>query len=84
MEAMVGPNHGLSEIRSLIFRKKPFNADNGSVDKYTEEVIQNFEGIRNLIAASKDIEQFYPSVLSEESAYIVRRMWEKSNRRNAH
>ena len=89
MGATVGPNMGLSEIGSLIVRKIANNADIGLVAKSTEEVINKFEeynrsrfdmipGLRNIIVASMDIEKFYPSILSKESAKTVRRMWEES------
>ena len=90
MGAMVGPNVGLSEIGSCIVRKIADNADKGLVAKSTEEVLSKFEefnktrmervpGIKKLIVGSMDIEKFYPNILSEESADIVRRMWEESN-----
>ena len=69
MGAMVGPNHGLSEIGSLIVRKIADSADKGLVSKSTEEVINKFEeynknrfekfpGMRRLIIASMDIKNF--------------------------
>ena len=90
MGAMVGPNLGLSELGSLIVRKIADNADTGLVAKSTEEVISKFEefnknrfektpGLRKLIIASMDIEKFYPNILSEESAAIIRNMWEESD-----
>ena len=89
MGAMVGPNLGLSEMGSLIVRKIADNADEGLVAKSTEEVIhkfvefnknrfERFHGFKKLIIASTDIEKFYPSILSEESAAIIRQMWEES------
>ena len=69
MGAMVGPNHGLSEIGSLIVRKIADSADKGLVSKSTEEVINKFEeynknrfekfpGMRRLFIASMDIKNF--------------------------
>ena len=90
MGAVVGPNLGLSELGSLIVRKVAENADAGFVAKSTEEVIHKFEefnkgriekfpGLKKLIISSMDIEKFYPNILSEESAKIVRQMWEESD-----
>ena len=84
MGAVVGPNMGLSELGSLLVRKIADNADIGLVAKSTEEVISKFEefnksrfdkfpGLRHLTIVSK-----YPSILSEESARIIRQMWEES------
>ena len=89
MGATVGPYMGLSEIGSLIVRKIANNADIGLVAKSTEEVIDKFEeynrsrfdmipGLRNIIVASMDIEKFYPSILSKESAKTIRGMWDES------
>ena len=66
------------------------NADLGLVAKSTEETIQKIEafnakrlennlGLKKLILASMDIEKFYPNILSENSAKIIRRMWEESD-----
>ena len=90
MGAIVGPNIGMSDIGSLIVRKIADHADGGLVSKSTEEVLDKIEqynkkrferipGLRKLIIASMDIEQFYPSILSEKSAKIIRKMWEDSN-----
>ena len=90
MGAIVGPNIGLSEIGSRIVRKIADNADTGLVSKSTEEVLNKFEmynkrrlqsnpGIRNLIVASMDIEKYYPNILSDKSAKIIRKMWEESD-----
>ena len=89
MGAMVGPNIGLSEIGSRIVRKIAENADVGLVAKSTEEVIEKIEKynkrrlienpkLMKLIMASMDIEKFYPNILSEPSAKIIRIMWEES------
>ena len=89
MGAIVGPNIGLSEIGSIIVRKIADNADVGLVARSTEEVLNKFEkynkerfekslGLKKLIIASMDIEKFYPSILSQKSARIIRKMWEES------
>ena len=88
--SIVGPNIGLSEIGSRIVRKIDDNADIGLVSKSTEEVFNKFEmynkrrlqanpGIRNLIVASMDIEKYYPNILSDKSAKIIRKIWEESD-----
>ena len=41
--------------------------------------MERFPGIKKLIVGSMDIEKFYPNILSEKSADIVRRMLEESN-----
>ena len=85
MGALVGPNIGLSEIGSLIVRKIADNADSGLVSKSTEEVLNKIErynrerfeknpGLKKLIIASMDIEKFFPSILSRNSARIIRQM----------
>ena len=90
MGAIVGPNVGLSEVGSIIVRKISDNADNGSVAKSTEEVLNKFEifnkrrlkitpKLKNLIIASMDVEKYYPNILSAQSAKIIRRMWEESD-----
>ena len=89
MGATVGPNIGLSEIGSIIVRKIADNADLGLVAKSTEETIQKIEafnarrlennlGLKKLILASMDIEKFYPNILAEGSAKVIREMWEES------
>ena len=89
MGAIVGPNIGLSEIGSIIVRKIADNADVGLVARSTEEVLNKFEkynkerfeknpGLKKLIIASMDIENLYPSILSQKSARIIRKMWEES------
>ena len=89
MGAVVGPNIGLSEIGSKIVRKIADTADVGLVAKSTEEVLNKIEtynkrrfekipGLKKLIIASMDIEKFYPSIISEKSAKIIRKMWEES------
>ena len=90
MGAIVGPNIGLSEIGSIIVRKIADNADIGLAAKSTEEVLNKIEtfnknrlennpGLKKLIIASMDVEKFYPNILSEKSAKIIRHMWEESN-----
>ena len=89
MGAIVGPNVGLSELGSIFVRKIADIADTGLVSKSTEEVLNKIEsynkrrferipGLRRLIIGSMDIEKYYPSILSEQSAKIIRRMWEES------
>ena len=59
------------------------------MSKSTEEVLNKFEmfnkrrlqsnpAIKKLIIASMDIEKFYPNILSDKSAKIIRKMWEES------
>ena len=90
MGAIVGPNIGLSEVGSIIVRRIADNADEGLVARSTEEVLNKLEMFNNrrfkitpklkkLIIASMDIEKYYPSILSKESALIIRRMWEESD-----
>ena len=92
MGAVVGPNIGLSEIGSIIVRKIADNADIGLAAKSTEEVLNKIEtfnknrlennhGLKKLIIASMDVEKFYPNILSEKSAKIIRRI-KSINRRN--
>ena len=80
---------GLSEIGSLILRRIADNADRGLVSKSTEEVLHKIEkynterfqknpGLRKLIIASMDIEKFFPSILSGNSAKIIKQIWEES------
>ena len=89
MGATVGPNLGLSEIGSIIVRKIADIADLGYVARSTEETIQKIEafnarrlennlGLKKLVLASMDIEKFYPNILSEGSAKVIRKMWEES------
>ena len=89
MGAIVGPNIGLSEIGSRIVRKIADNADTGLVSKSTEEVLNKFEmfnkrrpqsnpKLKKLIIASMDVEKYYPNIISDKSAKIIRKMWEKS------
>ena len=89
MGATVGPNIGLSEIGSRIVRKIADNADVGLVSKSTEEVLNKFETFnksrlqsnsegRKLIIGSMDVEKYYPNILSDKSAKIIRKVWEDS------
>ena len=90
MGAVVGPNIGLSEVGSMIVRKIADHADEGLAAKSTEEVLNKFESFNNrrlkispkpkkLIISSMDIVKYYPSILSAQSAKIIRRMWEESD-----
>ena len=89
MGAVVGPNLGLSELGSIVVRKIADNADVGLVAKSTEEVLHKFEEfnkgrtnnvkLKKLIVASMDIEKWYPNTLSNNSAKIIRKMWEESD-----
>ena len=89
MGAIVGPNIGLSEIGSRIVRKIADNADTGLVSKSTEEVLNKFEmfnrrrlqsnpKLKKLSIASMDVEKYYPNIISDKSATIIRKMWEES------
>ena len=85
MGAMVGPNIGLSELGSILVRKIADTSDVGLVAKSTEEVLNKFNKtrlqnprLRKLIIASMDVEKGYPSILSIDSAKIVRNMYEES------
>ena len=46
---------------------------------YNKRRLQANPGIRNLIVASMDIEKYYPNILSDKSAKIIRKMWEESD-----
>ena len=47
-------------------------------EKYNKERFEKNPGLKKLIIASMDIEKFYPSILSQKSARIIRKMWEES------
>ena len=87
--AMVGPNIGLSTLASIVVRAVADEADEGYVSKSTEETLNKVENYNKnrddlvkegdkIIVGSMDIVKWYPNIVPESNAKIIRKMVEES------